>query len=90
MQMFVKVRIDRSQLQALAAQLASGALDLRAMQWTFCVEQDLTVGMSLWQVADREEFERMFAALQPYCAEVLELTPVVTSQEAQARLLAGE
>jgi hypothetical protein len=89
MQFFVKVRIDGSKLQELGSKLASGAIDVSAMQWTLCVEQDLTVGMSLWHAADRDELERKIAPLRAYYAEVMEITPVVTSPEAKARLLAN-
>jgi hypothetical protein len=86
MHFIVKVRIDVSKLADLGRLLQSRALDLGAMQWTYCHADDPAVGLSLWQAEDRDHLERVLAPLRPYYAEVMEVTPVVTSREAQARL----
>jgi hypothetical protein len=89
MRFIVKVRIDVSKLAELARLLQDKALDLGGMEWTYCHEDDPAVGLSLWQAADRAELERRLAPLRPYYAEILEITPVVTSREAQAALMAA-
>ena len=83
----VKVRLDTARVGELGAKLQAGAIDLGAMRWTFCHQEDLAVGVSLWEVADRGELDRRLDPLRPYYARVDEVTPVITSPEAQARLL---
>lgn len=85
---FVKVRIDLSKMGELGQKLASGELDVSSVKWTYCPREDLTVGLNLWEAEDEKDFEAKFAPHRAYYAEVMEITPVVTAQEAQQLLMA--
>lgn len=85
---YVKVRIDLSQLAVLGQKLATGALDRAPIRCTYCVRDDLAVGMSIWEAVDPEDFEHKFAPHRDFYAEVMEIIPVVTADESQRLLMA--
>jgi hypothetical protein len=71
----------------LGKKLQTGEFDTSRMISTYCIQDDPAVGMSIWETGSREEFEQIFSLHRPYHAEVLEITPVVTSKEAQEMLM---
>jgi hypothetical protein len=85
---FVKVRIDLSKLAELGQKIQSGGFETHP-QSTFCLKDDPSVGLNIWEAEDREDFERKFAPHREYYAEVYEVTPVITAVEAQ-QLLVGQ
>ncbi len=84
---FVKVRLDLNKLGELGQRLQAGTLPTHPVS-TYCHQADPAVGLNIWEAADRDAFERAFAPHRAYYAEVLEITPVLTAQEAQRILMA--
>jgi len=84
---FVKVRIDVGKMPELGQKLASGELDKSCLKSTFCIQNDPSVGLNIWEAADREDFERVFAPHRQYYAEVMEITPVIRPEEAMQLLM---
>jgi hypothetical protein len=83
---FVKVRVDVNKLTALGQKLQTGALSTHPVS-TYCLKEDPTVGLNIWEAEDLEAFERAFAPHREYYAAVMEITPVITAQEAQRILM---
>jgi hypothetical protein len=84
---FVKVRIDVGNMVELGQKLQSGELDTSNMKDTYCIADDPAVGMTIWEVQDKEEFEAKFEPFKVYYADVLEITPVIPAAQAQQVLL---
>jgi len=83
---FVKVRLDVNKLGEFAQRLQAGAFSTHPIS-TYCLQDDAAVGLNIWEAVDREAFERAFAPQREYYAEVLEIVPVITPQEAQRILV---
>lgn len=83
---FVKVRIDVSKLAEFGRKLQAGTFHAHPLS-TYCLKDDPAVGINIWEAEDRETFEKAFAPQREYYAEVMEVTPVITAQEAQRILM---
>jgi hypothetical protein len=83
---FVKVRIDLSKLAELGQKIQSGGFEFHPRS-TYCLKDDPSVGLNIWEAEDGEDFERKFAPQREYYAEVYEITPVITAIEAQKLLM---
>lgn len=83
---FVKVRIDLKKLAELGRKIQSGEFNAHPKS-TYCLKDNPSVGLNIWEAADFEDFERKFAPHREYLAEVYEVTPVVTAAEAQQLLV---
>lgn len=89
---FVRVRVDVNKLSELGQKLQAGALPTHPVS-TYCLQEEPSVGLNIWEAESQEAFERAFAPHREYYSEVMEITPVITSQEAQRLLMqqiAGE
>ena len=84
---FVKVRLDVSKMPELGRKLQAGLLPTHPVS-TYCLKDDPAVGLNIWEAEDREAFERAFAPHREYYAELIEIVPVITPQEAQQLLMA--
>ena len=84
---FVKVRLDLTKFAEMGRKLQSGELDRTAIKSVHCPQADPTVGLAIWEATDRADFDQKFAPHRPYYAEVAEITPVVTSPEAQQLII---
>ncbi|HPG39436.1 MAG TPA: hypothetical protein PLP19_00765 [bacterium] len=84
---FVKVRIDINKMPEMGRKLVSGELDKSCLKSTFCIQNDPSVGLNIWEAASREEFERVFAPHRQFYAEVMEITPVIPPAQAQELLI---
>jgi hypothetical protein len=84
---FVKVRIDVKKLEELGQKLQSGELDTSQLKSTYCLKEDPSVGLNIWEAEDRKTFEQVFAPHKAYYAEVMEVVPVILPQEAQILLM---
>lgn len=80
---FVKVRIDLNKLPELGQKLRNGELDVSSILHTYCLKDDPSVGMSVWEADSEEDFNQKIAPHKKYYAEVMEISPVVTSTEAK-------
>ncbi|MCF8395679.1 MAG: hypothetical protein K9H06_17415 [Melioribacteraceae bacterium] len=84
---FVKVRIDTGKMMEFGQKLKSGELDNSQTLFTFCLKDDPAVGLNIWQVDNKENFEKALSAHREFYKEVLEATPVVTASEAMKLLM---
>ena len=83
---FVKVRIDVRKLAEFGRKIQSGALNTHPTS-TYCLKDDPSVGLNIWEAEDLDDFERKFASHREYYAKVYEVTPVITATEAQQLLM---
>jgi hypothetical protein len=83
---FVKVRIDVSKLMAFGQKLQAGAIHTHPIS-TYCLAEDPSVGLNIWEAESKEAFEEAFAPHREYYSEVIEIVPVITPQEAQRILM---
>ena len=83
---FVKVRIDLSKMKELGERMQNGGFEAHP-KMTYCLKDDPSVGLNLWEAESREDFERKFAPHREFYAEVFEVTPVITAVEAQQELM---
>ncbi len=83
----VRVRVDLAKLPEFGRKLASGEFGPSSVRAAYCLQSDPAVGFSIWEAEDQAAFEKKFAQQRPYYAEVMEITPVVTAQEAQKMLM---
>lgn len=84
---FVKVRIDLNKLGELGQKLQNGELDVGNLLSTYCLQDDPSVGMNIWQSDNQEEFDRVFAPHREYYSEIIEVTPVITAEESKKILM---
>jgi len=88
MQLLVKVRVKAATLREFGQKLQAGELDRSCIRSeTWCVKADPAVGYSVWEAADRGEFDRIFKAWQTYY-DTAEVTEVISPQEAMQALFA--
>ncbi|MBN1429116.1 MAG: hypothetical protein JXB07_12140 [Anaerolineae bacterium] len=83
---FVKVRVDVDKLVDLGQRLQAGAIQTHPVI-TYCLKEDPSIGLNIWEAEDREAFEKAFAPHREYYSEVMETVPVITPQEAQKILM---
>lgn len=83
---FVKVRIDVVRMVEMGAKLQSGELDKSNLRLTYCLKDDPSVGLNIWEADSEAEFHRVFAPHKLYYKEVYEITPVITPQESMSIL----
>jgi hypothetical protein len=83
---FVKVRIDLSKLAVLGQKMQKGELTTHPNS-TFCLKDDPSVGLNIWEADDLEDFEQKFSQHREYYSDVYEVTPVITAVEAQQLLV---
>ncbi len=83
----VRVRVDLGKLPEFGRKLASGDFGPSSVRAAYCLQTDPAVGLSIWEAEDQSAFEKKFALQRPYYAEVMEITPVVTTQEARKKLM---
>ncbi len=88
MYFFVKVRIDVSKLGELGQKLQTGELDKSNIKLTYCLKDDESVGLNIWEADDKISFEKAFAPHKQYYKEIMEIVPVITPAEAQKELMA--
>ncbi len=84
---FVKVQVDVNQLAELGQKLQAGAFHAHPVS-TYCLKDDPTIGLNIWEAESPEAFEKAFAPQREYYSAVMEITPVITPQEAQKILMA--
>ena len=78
----VKVRIDSSKIIELGQKLQSGELSKKKIQFTYCLKDDPTVGLSLWAVKNKEDFDEFFKPHKEYYKEIMEVLPAIKPNEA--------
>ncbi len=83
---FVKVRVDINKLAEFGQKLQTGVLRTHPVS-TYCLQADPAVGLNIWEAKDQEAFEKAFAPHREYYSAVMEITQVITPQEAQKILM---
>ncbi len=67
--------------------LRSGELDTKMIKFTYGIEDDPSVGVSLWAASDKDEFDRLFAPHAKYYEEIIEISSVVKPAEAMVLIM---
>lgn len=83
---FVKVRVDKSKLADLGQKIQDGSLTTHP-SITYCLKEDPSVGINIWEANDRAAFEKAFSPHRQFYSDVIEITPVITTQEAMRLLM---
>jgi hypothetical protein len=78
---FVKVRINLKKMVELGQKLQSGELDRSNLRSTYCLKDDPSVGINIWEADDRNDFNMKFKPHKEYYSEILEITPVIKPEE---------
>jgi hypothetical protein len=85
MYIFVKVRVDVNQLGEFGKKLQSGALKTHPLS-TYCLANDPSVGLNIWEAEDMEAFEKAFLPHREFYSEILEVEPVILPEVAMKKL----
>ncbi|HNW60815.1 MAG TPA: hypothetical protein PKI62_14130 [bacterium] len=84
----VKVRVNLSKMAEFGQELQKGTLDRSCIRGvTYCLKNDPAVGFSIWEAADKNEFEAKFSPWRNYYKTV-EVNELITPQEAMGNLMA--
>ncbi len=83
---FVKARIDVAKLREYGAKIQSGGLPAHPII-TYCLQDDPSVGLNVWQADHREGFEQAFSPHREFYSEIIEIVPVITPNAAMQALL---
>lgn len=83
---FVKARVDINKLAEFGQKLQAGEFRAHPLS-TYCLKDDPSVGLNIWEAEDQESFEKDFAPQRGYYSAVLEVIPVITAREAQQILM---
>ena len=86
MYFFVKVRVDVHKMAAFGQKLQSGAITTHPLS-TYCLEDDPSIGLNIWEAEDLAGFEKAFLPHREFYSEIIEVAPVITSQEAMKALM---
>ena len=84
---YVKARVNVAKLAEYGQALASGAITTHPLS-TYCLKDDPSVGLNIWEAPDRDGLDEAFAPHAPYL-DALEILHVVTANEAQHMLIEG-
>jgi len=84
---FVKVRIDTTKMIEFGQKLQNGEIDTSHTIMTYCVKDDLAVGLSFWHADNQKNFEDVFAQHRVFYKEVIEVIPVVTPMDSMKLIL---
>jgi hypothetical protein len=84
---FGKVRIDLEKLTELGQKLAANELDTNFIVHTYCLKDDPTVGLNIWQANSINDLNKKLESHKPYYREISDITPVITPEQSQEVLL---
>jgi hypothetical protein len=84
---WVKVRIDPIKMMEFGQKLQSGELKTNMIKFTYCIKDDPTVGISLWEAKNENHFNELFASHKDYYKEVIEVNPAVKAEEAMSLIM---
>ena len=87
MKYLVKVKVDVSKMMEFGQKLQEGKLDRSCIRGeTFCLQDEPSVGYSVWETETTQEFEEKFEPWSHYYSNV-EVKEVVTPNEAMKLLM---
>lgn len=84
---WVKVRIDPAKMMEFGQKLQSGELSTSMIKFTYCLKNDPTVGISLWEAKNMEDFNLLFEPHKHYYAEVIDINPAIAPEEAMVTIM---
>lgn len=84
---FVKAKIDATRLLEFGNKLQGGELNTDSILHTYCYKEDPTMGITVWQADNKEDFDAKFAPYKEYCTEVIEESEVLTPDETKQLLM---
>ena len=88
MLLLVKVRINLKTMMDFGQKLQKGELDRSCIRSeTYCIKNDPSVGYSVWEVEDKEEFKKKFNPWKKFYEES-EVIEVISPDEAMRLLIA--
>ncbi len=86
MNYLVKVKVNVETLSEFGQKLQKGELDRSCVKGeTYCLNDDPSIGYSIWEVDSKEEFDQKFSAWRKYYSTV-ELSEIISPNEAMQRL----
>ncbi|HEX7555507.1 MAG TPA: hypothetical protein VF338_02700 [Leptolinea sp.] len=83
---FVKVRVNIDKMAEFGRRLQTGALNTHPLS-TYCLKEDPSVGLNIWEAEDEKGFESAFAPHREFYTEILEISPVILPQESMKILM---
>ena len=83
----VKAQIDLEKLPELGKKLQTGELDTNNIKSTYCLKDEPTVGISIWEAKNNKDFEEKFKPHKKYYKEVKEILHVITPEQAMGLLM---
>ena len=81
---YVRYRLKGDKLSDLAEEVHSGGFAYKAKH-VFASLDDPFVGLTIWEEDDRAGFDALLSKLEDF-AEIFEVIPVVSAEEAQQRI----
>jgi hypothetical protein len=84
---WVKARIDERKLNQFGRLLQSGMLDTSMIKLTYCIKDDPTVGISLWEVENRKELKTRMEPHKKFYRDILEISEAILPEEAMERII---
>jgi hypothetical protein len=89
MRFLVKVKVNTAKLKAFGEILQNNGLDRSCIRGeTFCLEEDPSIGFSIWEVESRNEFDEKFKSWREFYSEV-DIREVVSAKDAMMRLFSS-
>jgi hypothetical protein len=83
---FVKVRVDSKKLPEFGQKLKAGAISTHPLS-TYCLKNDPSVGLNIWEAEDLASFEKAFTPHREFYSEIMEVTPVILPEESMKLLM---
>ncbi|MGD8778733.1 MAG: hypothetical protein PVH88_07190 [Ignavibacteria bacterium] len=84
---WIKVRIDKDKMMELGQKLKSRELYTGMIKFTYCLKDDPTVGIGLWEVEDRQDLEQLLEPIKVYYKEIIEIKEAVFPETAMKLIL---
>jgi hypothetical protein len=82
MKFLVKVRVNLKTMPEFGGKLQKGELDRSCIRGeTYCVKEDPSVGYSIWEAANRDDFEKVFNPWRKYYEDI-EIIETISPDEA--------
>jgi len=84
---WVKARINPLRMKEMGQKLSSDELKTSMIKLTYCLKNDPTVGISLWEAKNQEEFNFLFEPHKEFYKEVIDVNPAIKPEEAMNLIL---
>ena len=78
---FVKVRIDINKMEEFGQKIQNGEIKTHPLS-TYCLADDPSVGLNIWEAQDRKSFDEAFSFHRDFYQEIIEISQVILPQSA--------